>query len=85
MEHAWGDGVAVLRYVNDIFKDSIEKPFIRPNFEPSSIDQQTVKCLGTYKRKLENLVVVYFQLYLHSLLFYEMSLFIMLLYSLYTV
>ena len=25
-EHAWGDGVAVLRYFNEVFQDSTEKP-----------------------------------------------------------
>ncbi|XP_018578914.1 carnitine O-palmitoyltransferase 2, mitochondrial [Anoplophora glabripennis] len=33
-EHAWGDGVAVLRYVQDIYKDSRENPFIHPDSKP---------------------------------------------------
>lgn len=33
-EHAWGDGVAVLRYVQDIYKDSRENPFVHPNSKP---------------------------------------------------
>ncbi|RZC42796.1 Carn acyltransf domain containing protein [Asbolus verrucosus] len=30
-EHAWGDGVAVLRYAQDIFKDSKDKPRVHPD------------------------------------------------------
>ncbi|KAL3289715.1 hypothetical protein HHI36_023115 [Cryptolaemus montrouzieri] len=30
-EHAWGDGVAVLRYMQDIYKDSKEKPRVNVN------------------------------------------------------
>lgn len=30
-EHSWGDGVAVLRYFQDIYKDSTEKPFVHPD------------------------------------------------------
>lgn len=29
-EHSWGDGVAVLRYFNDIYTDSIEQPYVHP-------------------------------------------------------
>ncbi|KAG8229768.1 hypothetical protein J437_LFUL005849 [Ladona fulva] len=29
-EHSWGDGVAVLRYFNDIYKDSTQKPHVHP-------------------------------------------------------
>lgn len=29
-EHSWGDGVAILRYFQDIFKDSTENPQIHP-------------------------------------------------------
>ncbi|TMW44808.1 hypothetical protein DOY81_010115 [Sarcophaga bullata] len=27
-EHAWGDGVAVLRYFNEIYKETLNKPFV---------------------------------------------------------
>lgn len=27
-EHAWGDGVAVLRFFNEIYKDTKEKPYV---------------------------------------------------------
>ncbi|XP_063703508.1 carnitine O-palmitoyltransferase 2, mitochondrial [Culicoides brevitarsis] len=30
-EHSWGDGVAVLRYFNEIYKETTEKPFVTPN------------------------------------------------------
>lgn len=30
-EHSWGDGVAVLRYFEDIFKDSTSNPFVNSN------------------------------------------------------
>lgn len=29
-EHSWGDGVAVLRFQNEVFKDSTEKPLVHP-------------------------------------------------------
>ncbi|XP_071449222.1 carnitine O-palmitoyltransferase 2, mitochondrial isoform X1 [Hetaerina americana] len=32
-EHSWGDGVAVLRYFNDIYKDSTTKPRVHPDTE----------------------------------------------------
>ncbi|XP_067001978.1 carnitine O-palmitoyltransferase 2, mitochondrial isoform X2 [Anabrus simplex] len=37
-EHSWGDGVAVLRYLQDVFKDSSKKPYIHPDTQPSNID-----------------------------------------------
>lgn len=30
-EHSWGDGVAVLRYFNEIYKETINNPFAHPN------------------------------------------------------
>lgn len=33
-EHSWGDGVAVLRYFNEIYKDTIEHPFVHPDTKP---------------------------------------------------
>lgn len=29
-EHSWGDGVAVLRFFNDIFEDSVDNPSCSP-------------------------------------------------------
>nr|XP_023028617.1 carnitine O-palmitoyltransferase 2, mitochondrial-like [Leptinotarsa decemlineata] len=33
-EHSWGDGVAVLRYVQDISKDTNENKFVTPDTKP---------------------------------------------------
>lgn len=30
-EHSWGDGVAVLRYFNEVYKETINSPFVHPN------------------------------------------------------
>ncbi|XP_029634050.1 carnitine O-palmitoyltransferase 2, mitochondrial [Octopus sinensis] len=35
-EHSWGDGVAVLRYINDVMKDTIDRPVVGPDTMPSS-------------------------------------------------
>lgn len=37
-EHSWGDGVAVLRYFNDIYKDSKENVFVLPTTKISTCD-----------------------------------------------
>uniref|UniRef100_A0A1A8MQ23 Carnitine O-palmitoyltransferase 2, mitochondrial n=1 Tax=Nothobranchius pienaari TaxID=704102 RepID=A0A1A8MQ23_9TELE len=37
-EHSWGDGVAVLRFQNEIFKDTTEKPLVHPGSAPASVD-----------------------------------------------
>ncbi|XP_060537117.1 carnitine O-palmitoyltransferase 2, mitochondrial [Cylas formicarius] len=37
-EHSWGDGVAVLRYLQDIYKDSIENPVIHSETRPYDED-----------------------------------------------
>lgn len=51
-EHSWGDGVAVLRYFNDIFKDSSTKPNIHPDTKPSNIDPS--KHVQRLEFKLDN-------------------------------
>lgn len=33
-EHSWGDGVAVLRYFNETFKDTRNNPFVHPDTSP---------------------------------------------------
>ena len=33
-EHSWGDGVAVLRYFNEVYKDSTEQPHVHPDTVP---------------------------------------------------
>ncbi|XP_026779986.2 carnitine O-palmitoyltransferase 2, mitochondrial [Pangasianodon hypophthalmus] len=37
-EHSWGDGVAVLRFQNEVFKDTTEKPQIGPGTQPAAVD-----------------------------------------------
>ncbi|XP_071960672.1 carnitine O-palmitoyltransferase 2, mitochondrial-like isoform X2 [Antedon mediterranea] len=45
-EHAWGDGVAVLRFINESFKESTENAALNPGTEPANIDSsQTVRKL----------------------------------------
>jgi carnitine O-palmitoyltransferase 2 len=34
-EHSWGDGVAVLRFFNEIFADTTNRPYITPKTEAS--------------------------------------------------
>ncbi|VEN41671.1 unnamed protein product [Callosobruchus maculatus] len=41
-EHAWGDGVAVLRYVQDIYKDSKEMPYVHPDTKPFDDEKDVV-------------------------------------------
>lgn len=39
-EHSWGDGVAVLRYFNEIYKETTTKPFVHPGDKvPSDITE----------------------------------------------
>ena len=46
-EHAWGDGVAVMRYFNEISKDGEKNSFITADSRPADIDPtQFVKKLG---------------------------------------
>lgn len=33
-EHSWGDGVAVLRYFNEIYKETTQNPFVHPGLQP---------------------------------------------------
>lgn len=46
-EHSWGDGVAVLRYFNELFKETTTKPFIHPedarNAQVDSSDDHVFK------------------------------------------
>lgn len=37
-EHSWGDGVAVLRFQNEIFKDTTENPIVHPGSAPAAVD-----------------------------------------------
>ena len=44
-EHSWGDGVAVLRYFNEVYKDSTENHHCHPG-DGVKADLITVKRLG---------------------------------------
>ncbi|XP_055539996.1 carnitine O-palmitoyltransferase 2, mitochondrial [Wyeomyia smithii] len=46
-EHSWGDGVAVLRYFQEIYKETINAPFVHPDTQPSdpSISENVVKAI----------------------------------------
>nr|XP_018904354.1 PREDICTED: carnitine O-palmitoyltransferase 2, mitochondrial [Bemisia tabaci]XP_018904355.1 PREDICTED: carnitine O-palmitoyltransferase 2, mitochondrial [Bemisia tabaci]XP_018904356.1 PREDICTED: carnitine O-palmitoyltransferase 2, mitochondrial [Bemisia tabaci] len=44
-EHSWGDGVAVLRYFQDTYKDSDTKPVIHPDSKPDNSIISSVKKL----------------------------------------
>lgn len=37
-EHSWGDGVAVLRFQNEIFKDTTEQPLVNPASPAAAVD-----------------------------------------------
>lgn len=37
-EHSWGDGVAVLRYFNEIYKETTTKPFCHPDDMQKPVD-----------------------------------------------
>lgn len=37
-EHSWGDGVAVLRFQNEVFKDTTEHPAVHPGSAPAPVD-----------------------------------------------
>ncbi|XP_019936892.2 carnitine O-palmitoyltransferase 2, mitochondrial [Paralichthys olivaceus] len=37
-EHSWGDGLAVLRFQNEIFKDTTEKPLVHPGSVAAAVD-----------------------------------------------
>ncbi|XP_047231465.1 carnitine O-palmitoyltransferase 2, mitochondrial [Girardinichthys multiradiatus] len=55
-EHAWGDGVAVLRFQNEVFKDTTEKPLVHPGSAPAAVDSASaVRRLQFHlDRELEN-------------------------------
>ncbi|XP_054644844.1 carnitine O-palmitoyltransferase 2, mitochondrial [Dunckerocampus dactyliophorus] len=44
-EHSWGDGVAVLRFQNEIFKDTTEKPLVHPGSTPAADSVSAVRRL----------------------------------------
>lgn len=54
-EHAWGDGVAVMRYFNDVAKEVISQPRIHPDSQIPNIDaSQFVQKLGKLNAFLDH-------------------------------
>jgi len=47
-EHSWGDGVAVLRYVIEIVKDTLTSPRVHPTTQPSVAVPLDVHKLSEY-------------------------------------
>ena len=46
-EHSWGDGVAVLRYFNEVHKDTTTNPQVHPTTQPANVDSAAaVRKLG---------------------------------------
>lgn len=45
-EHSWGDGVAVLRYFNEVFAASQEATHVNPGDKPAPIDADAVRRIG---------------------------------------
>ncbi|ALC43004.1 CG2107 [Drosophila busckii] len=47
-EHSWGDGVAVLRYFNELYKDTLQSPFVSASTPHTSAegDKQNVRVLN---------------------------------------
>ena len=41
-EHAWGDGVAVLRYFNEVFDETTKRAFATPDLQPAKVDSADV-------------------------------------------
>ena len=41
-EHSWGDGVAVLRYFNEVWKETTTKPFVHPDTTPANVDSSSI-------------------------------------------
>ncbi|XP_021565786.1 carnitine O-palmitoyltransferase 2, mitochondrial [Carlito syrichta] len=48
-EHAWGDGVAMLRFFNEVFKDSTQMPAVTPQSQPATIDSSVAVQKLTFK------------------------------------
>lgn len=45
-EHSWGDVVAILRYIQDIYKDSTQKTSVGLETRIVDVDEEDVKRLG---------------------------------------
>ncbi|OWR54649.1 Carnitine O-palmitoyltransferase 2 [Danaus plexippus plexippus] len=56
-EHSWGDGVAVLRFFEDIYKETTTKPFITPDSRPSKNNITVKKIEFNLDDKSKNFIV----------------------------
>ncbi|KAK7102205.1 carnitine O-palmitoyltransferase 2, mitochondrial-like [Littorina saxatilis] len=41
-EHAWGDGVAIMRYFKELYKETTTNPFLHPQSVPAKVDSSRV-------------------------------------------
>ncbi|KAK7496706.1 hypothetical protein BaRGS_00012113 [Batillaria attramentaria] len=41
-EHAWGDGVAIMRYFKELYKDTTTNAFLHPDSQPAKVDSSRV-------------------------------------------
>ncbi|KAJ8302034.1 hypothetical protein KUTeg_021021 [Tegillarca granosa] len=55
-EHSWGDGVAVLRYFNEVFKDSTKNPQLHPGVPPANLDPIMKETITESKKRFDKLV-----------------------------
>lgn len=47
-EHSWGDGVAVLRYFNETYNETINSPIVHPGTKPDNVTGGTVRSIGKF-------------------------------------
>lgn len=51
-EHAWGDGVAIMRYFKELYKDTTTNSFLHPQSVPAQVDSsRVVQKLGKYVQR----------------------------------
>ncbi|XP_054835962.1 carnitine O-palmitoyltransferase 2, mitochondrial isoform X2 [Eublepharis macularius] len=48
-EHSWGDGVAMLRFQNEVFKDTTQLPAVTPKSQPAAVDSSMAVQKLTFK------------------------------------
>ncbi|CAF96632.1 unnamed protein product, partial [Tetraodon nigroviridis] len=55
-EHSWGDGISVLRFVNEISRDTSEQPLVHPGSAAAAVDSASAvhKLLFKLDSELEN-------------------------------
>ncbi|GJQ84478.1 hypothetical protein Trydic_g21030 [Trypoxylus dichotomus] len=65
-EHSWGDGVAVLRYFQDVYKDSTQRSFVHPETVPchdrvEKVRRLDIKLDDFLKEEINNAIAAYKQ------------------------